>query len=44
MKLSRWRAPLVSPFVAAFQLGSMLCERWADDTSTLGYAVVAERR
>ena len=44
VKLSRWRAPLISPFVAAFQLGAMACERWADDTSTLGYAVAAERK
>jgi SAM-dependent methyltransferase len=45
VKLSRWRAPLLSPLVALLQLGAVACERWSDDqTSTLGYAVVAERR
>ena len=43
VKLSRWRAPLVSPLVALFQLAGVACERWGDDTSTLGYAAVAER-
>ena len=43
-KLSRWRAPLLSPLVALLQLGASFFERWSDDTSTLGYAVVAERR
>lgn len=42
-KMSRWRAPLLSPLVALLQLSGMACERWGDATSTLGYAVVAER-
>jgi SAM-dependent methyltransferase len=43
-KLSRWRAPLISPFLALLQLGAALGERWTDDeTSTLGYGVVASR-
>jgi hypothetical protein len=44
VKLSRWRAPLLSPLVALLQLGAVTFERWSDETSTLGYAVVAERR
>jgi SAM-dependent methyltransferase len=43
-KLSRWRAPLVSPFLAAMQLGATVFEGWtSDETSTLGYGVVASR-
>jgi len=30
--------------VALLQLGTAAFERWSDDASTLGYAVVAERK
>jgi SAM-dependent methyltransferase len=44
-RLSRWRAPLLSPFLALMQLGATLFEGWSsDETSTLGYGVVASRR
>lgn len=44
VKLSRWRAPLLSPLVALLQLGATAFERWSDETSTLGYAAVAVRK
>ncbi len=44
VSLSRWRAPLVLPFVALAQLGFVLCERFSDDRDAcLGYAVVARK-
>lgn len=44
MRLSRWRAPLLSPLVALLQLGAVATEGWTgDETSSLGYGVVASR-
>jgi SAM-dependent methyltransferase len=41
--LSRWRAPLVLPVIAAVQLFFALCEKLStDDASCLGYALVAK--
>ena len=45
VRISRWRGPLVSPLIALVQLGAKLFERFtSDETSTLGYSVVARRR
>jgi len=45
VRLSRWRAPLISPLLALMQLAAAAFERWTnDETSTLGYGVVARRR
>ncbi len=44
VRLSRLRAPLLSPFVALMQFAAVLGERWtSDETSALGYGVVASR-
>jgi SAM-dependent methyltransferase len=45
VSLSRWRAPLVLPAIAAVQLFFAACERWSSDKgAALGYAVVAKLR
>lgn len=45
VKLSRWRAPLLSPLIALIQGTAMICEKFTtDETMTFGYGVVARRR
>jgi SAM-dependent methyltransferase len=42
--MSRWRAPLILPFIALVQFFFGLCEKWSDDRgAALGYAIVARR-
>jgi SAM-dependent methyltransferase len=45
VQLSRWRAPLVLPFVALSQLSFAFFARFTHDSSlSLGYAIVARKR